>query len=73
MAGDALAVEHDQFAGLDVACNVAGIAPEPKPFTDHSLAEWQRTIDVDLTGVFLCTKHAIPQMKKAGRDDAVYR
>ncbi len=30
----AFAVE--QFGGLDWACNIAGIAPEPKPFVDHS-------------------------------------
>src|SRR4051794_25911572 len=37
----------DAFGGLDWACNIAGIAPEPKPFTDHSVDEWQRTIAVN--------------------------
>jgi 3-oxoacyl-[acyl-carrier protein] reductase len=42
--------------------NNAGIAPDTKPFVDHSLAEWQRTIDIDLTGVFLCCRAVVPQM-----------
>jgi glucose 1-dehydrogenase len=51
-----------QFGRVDCACNIAGIAPDAKPFVDHSLAEWQRTIDVDLTGVFLCMQHELRQM-----------
>jgi glucose 1-dehydrogenase len=54
------AVSH--FGRVDCACNIAGIAPDAKPFVDHSLAEWQRTIDVDLTGVFLCMQHELRQM-----------
>jgi len=56
----AFAVER--FGQLDWACNIAGISPEPKPFVEHSVAEWQRTIDVDLTGVFLCMQHELRQM-----------
>ncbi|MGH8977764.1 MAG: SDR family NAD(P)-dependent oxidoreductase [Acidimicrobiia bacterium] len=51
----------DRFGGLDYAVNNAGIAPDAKPFVDHSLAEWQRTIDIDLTGVFLCMQHELRQ------------
>jgi NAD(P)-dependent dehydrogenase (short-subunit alcohol dehydrogenase family) len=56
----ALAVER--FGRLDAAFNNAGIAPEAKPFVDHTVAEWQRVIDVDLTGVFLCMQHELRQM-----------
>lgn len=65
------ALVAERFDGLDVACNVAGIAPEPKPFTDHTLAEWQRTIDVDLTGVFLCLQHELRLMVATGRGGAI--
>jgi NAD(P)-dependent dehydrogenase (short-subunit alcohol dehydrogenase family) len=51
-----------QFGRLDWACNIAGIAPDAKPFVDHSLEEWQRTIAVDLTGVFLCMQHELRQL-----------
>ncbi len=44
-------------------CNNAGIAPDAKPFVDHTLAEWQRTIDIDLTGVFLCMQHELRQLR----------
>ena len=60
----AFAVER--FGSLDCACNVAGIAPDPKPFVDHTLAEWQRVIDVDLTGVFLCMQYELRRMVAQG-------
>jgi NAD(P)-dependent dehydrogenase (short-subunit alcohol dehydrogenase family) len=65
----AFCVEH--FGGLDCACNIAGIAPEPKPFTDHSAADWQRTIDVNLTGVFFCMQHELRQIQAQGRGGAI--
>jgi NAD(P)-dependent dehydrogenase (short-subunit alcohol dehydrogenase family) len=60
----AFAVER--FGRIDCACNVAGISVEPKPFVEHTPAEWQRVIDVDLTGVFLCMQHEIRQMLAQG-------
>ena len=59
------------FGRLDCACNVAGISVEPKPFVDHTRAEWQRVIDVDLTGVFLCMQHEIRQMLAQGDGGAI--
>ena len=70
---DAGSVEHmvaftvERFGALDVACNVAGVSGEQKPFTDHTLADWQRVIDIDLTGVFLCMQHELRQMVAQGR------
>jgi NAD(P)-dependent dehydrogenase (short-subunit alcohol dehydrogenase family) len=52
----------ERFDHLDGACNVAGITTEPKPFVEHSRTEWQRVIDVDLTGVFLCMQYELRQM-----------
>ena len=57
----------ERFGALDFACNVAGVSNEQKPFTDHTLAEWQRVIDVDLTGVFLCMQQELRQMAMQGR------
>jgi NAD(P)-dependent dehydrogenase (short-subunit alcohol dehydrogenase family) len=57
----------DRFGALDWACNIAGVSNEQKPFTDHTLAEWQRVIDVDLTGVFLCMQQELRQMVTQGR------
>jgi NAD(P)-dependent dehydrogenase (short-subunit alcohol dehydrogenase family) len=61
----------EQFGGLDWACNIAGIAPEPKPFTDLTASDWQRTIDVNLTGVFWCMQHELRQMVAQGRGGAI--
>ena len=56
------------FGHVDILVNNAGYACF-KPFTDLSLEEWQRTLDVNLTGVFLCTKAVLPSMiaRKTGR------
>jgi NAD(P)-dependent dehydrogenase (short-subunit alcohol dehydrogenase family) len=61
----------DRFGGLDWACNIAGIAPQPKPFVDHSYDDWQRTIDVNLSGVFFCMQHELRQMLTQGRGGAI--
>ena len=65
----AFAVER--FGGLDWACNIAGIAPEPKPFVEHTYDDWQRTIDVNLSGVFFCMQHELRQMLAQGRGGAI--
>lgn len=65
----AFAVER--FGGLDWAVNNAGISPAPKAFTDHTPAEWQRVIDVNLTGVFLCLQHELRQLVAQGRGGAI--
>jgi 3-oxoacyl-[acyl-carrier protein] reductase len=44
----------------------AGINGPTKPTWEYTLAEWQRVIEVDLTGVFLTTKVALPRMRVAG-------
>ncbi len=62
-----VATTVEWFGALDVACNVAGVSNEQKPFTDHTLAEWQRVIDVDLTGVFLCMQQELRQMVTQSR------
>jgi len=61
----------ERFGHLDCACNVAGISVEPKPFVEHSRTEWQRVIDVDLTGVFLCMKYELRQMLTQDRGGAI--
>jgi NAD(P)-dependent dehydrogenase (short-subunit alcohol dehydrogenase family) len=57
----------DRYGRLDCAFNNAGVAGVVTPFTDLDLAEWNRVLAVDLTGVFLCTKHELRAMAPAGR------
>jgi NAD(P)-dependent dehydrogenase (short-subunit alcohol dehydrogenase family) len=60
----ALAVER--HGRLDVAFNNAGIAGYPRLTADYSPAQWQRVIDVNLTGIFNCLRHEIPAMRTGG-------
>ena len=66
-----IAVVVERFGRLDCACNVAGISVEPKPFVDHTRAERQRVIDVDLTGVFVCMQVELRQMLTQERGGAI--
>jgi NAD(P)-dependent dehydrogenase (short-subunit alcohol dehydrogenase family) len=61
----------DRFGGLDWACNIAGISPPPKPFVEHTPEDWQRTIDVNLSGMFFCMQQELRQMVAQGRGGAI--
>jgi NAD(P)-dependent dehydrogenase (short-subunit alcohol dehydrogenase family) len=52
-----------RFGRLDVLFNNAGRGAAPVPLDELPLADWQAVVDVNLTGVFLCTQHAMRQMK----------
>ena len=56
----------ERFGGLDILVNNAGTAVVGPPET-ISLADWQRVVDVNLTGVFLCAREAAKVMIAAGR------
>ena len=62
MVQEAVAV-YDQ---IDILVNNAGIYPN-KLLTSMTLADFEKVIDVNLKGVFLCTKYVAEQMIKAGR------
>ena len=54
------------FGSPTVLVNNAGIAGANKPTHELTEEEWDHVQDVNVKGVFFCTKHAIPHMKKAG-------
>ena len=57
----------EAFGRLDFAFNNAGIEPRnPAPTADYEEEEWNRIIDINLRGVFLCMKHEIPLILKQG-------
>lgn len=56
-------VQH--FGRLDILVNNAGIL-FPTPLEEITEAEWRRTLDVNLTGVFFATQAAIAPMKEGG-------
>ncbi len=55
----------DRFKALHVLVNNAGIGVY-KTVLDTSTEEWDRCLAVNLRGVFLCSKYAIPHIKAAG-------
>lgn len=55
-----------QFGPINVLVNNAGIAGANKPTHEVTEEEWDKVIDINVKGVFFCTKHAIPQMLEAG-------
>lgn len=55
------------FGGLDCAFNNAGIEGEPAATGDCSEENWDRTLAVNLKGVWLCMKHELAEMLKRRR------
>ncbi len=56
----------ENFGRLDCAFNNAGIEYTVKPTAVVTEEEWDRIIDIDLRGIFLCMKHEIPLMLEQG-------
>jgi NAD(P)-dependent dehydrogenase (short-subunit alcohol dehydrogenase family) len=56
----------ETFGHLDYAFNNAGAEQQPKPTADITEEEWDRTIAINLRGVFLCMKYEIPLLLQCG-------
>jgi len=56
----------NKFGNLDILVNNAGILVSGT-VTDLAEKDWDRQMDVNLKGVFLCTKYAVQQMTKQGK------
>ena len=59
------------FGRLDIAVNNAGIAPRGAPIAEMTEEDWDRTIEVNLKGVWACLKYECAQMLKQGNGGAI--
>ncbi|MER7790690.1 SDR family NAD(P)-dependent oxidoreductase [Streptomyces sp. NPDC097640] len=61
----AMSAAVSEYGGIDILVNAAGILTEA-PLLEMDPRQWSETIAVDLTGVFLCCRYAVPQMAERG-------
>ena len=54
------------FGRLDIAFNNAGVENKAAPVAEIEISEWDRILDINLRGTFLCMKHEIAQMLTQG-------
>ena len=59
----AFAAARSRLGSIDVLVNSAGLLTE-SPLEDMTLAMWNETIAVDLTGVFLCCREVVGEMRQ---------
>lgn len=62
---NAIQTTVSSFGKLDIVVNNAGVG-FPSPLEETSVESWDAQMDVNAKGVFLGTKHAIPEMRKVG-------
>lgn len=58
----AMSLAERELGPIDVLSNIAGVYGDHMPTRDMPLTEWQRVLDVNLTGPFLCAKRVLPGM-----------
>jgi len=61
-----------QFGGLDIAFNNAGVIGPMGECANLSASDWRDTIDINLTGGFLCAKYQIPLLVERGGGSLIF-
>ena len=62
----AIAATVQRFGKLDILVNNAGVGARNMLVENTSVEDWDQVMDINAKGVFLGTKAAIPEMRKAG-------
>jgi NAD(P)-dependent dehydrogenase (short-subunit alcohol dehydrogenase family) len=64
----AMVAQTKQALGrLDILVNNAGVAVGPAPVIQMEETAWRRTLEINATGTFLCSKYALPLLIEGGR------
>lgn len=56
---------RNEFGSVDILINNAGLQSDA-PFVEMARAQWQKVIDVNLTGQFLCAREAVREFRRQG-------
>jgi NAD(P)-dependent dehydrogenase (short-subunit alcohol dehydrogenase family) len=56
----------EELGGLDILINNAGIAGPTAPVEEVEPGDWARTLEINVTGQYLCARRAVPRMRAAG-------
>ena len=62
-----------RFGKLDIVVNNAGVSGGRGILEDTTVEAWDRIMDINAKGVFLGTKAAIPEMRRAGGGSSTSR
>lgn len=62
---------ESSYGRLDILINNAGIAGPAAAVEDIEIADWQKTLDIDISGAFYVTRRAVPLLKRAGKGSIV--
>ncbi|MFG6518887.1 glucose 1-dehydrogenase [Sulfitobacter sp. 1A13368] len=65
--GTLIEAADEQFGGVDILVSNAGIQRDDT-FTELSLEDWRKVLDVNLTGQFLCAQEAVRRFRRQGLD-----
>jgi len=57
---------HEKFGRIDILVNNVGVRIT-KPFLEHTDADWNTMMSINLTGPFFCSRAVVPYMRKAGK------
>jgi NAD(P)-dependent dehydrogenase (short-subunit alcohol dehydrogenase family) len=56
----------EQLGGIDILINNAGIAGPTGPIEEITPEDWRRTLEVNITGQYLCARRAVPHIRAGG-------
>lgn len=59
---DVFAAIAERHSSIDILVNCAGISTTQRPVADYPIEDWQRAININLSGSFYAMKYAIPLM-----------